>query len=414
MKKVLLASAALLALSTAAQAAEPVKLSIGGYATQMMGYAGNDNATIFTSGETASTAVDHKVRFDTQDDVNINFLGSTKLDNGITVGVEVDTFGSQRKDSRANAAGNLNTKRSFITVGTVAGTLIVGEREDALYIVHSAAPDVGTVGLQDGYWHQFVATPYYHKLMNTTSTSRYDDRSNKISYVSPSWNGLAAAASYVPAIGESNSGATTVPSSYEYNGVDLTTMHGSASGVNFGGGDLYGAGLAFANTFGDVSIKADTGVGRANIAGLTVYQGGTQVAYAGFTLGGSILNRHVESDASLAPVAQVNSGTGALTQATAYAGQSWDLGLAYATGPYSVSLGYFHDTTKKAETTAGHTDNGYAADSTDVIMLGGKYVMGPGVALTASVGQVDYKTASTNIGDKNKGVLAVTGIRVDF
>ena len=424
MKKVLLASAALLALSTVAQAAEPVKLSIGGYAQEWAGVASNQNGTVFStstgpagtygSGGTVSTAADRRTGFDVQDDVNINFVGSTKLDNGITVGVEVDTFGSQRADTRANTLGNDNTKRSFVTLGSAFGTAIVGEREDALYIVHNSAPDVG-LGLQDGAWFQWVGNPGQHKLYTATNTSRYDDRTNKISYVTPSWNGLAAAASYVPDISRASGGGTTsMPSSSDVATITALPL-GSVNTVNFGGGDLYGAGLAFANTFGDVSIKADAGVGQANIANLRVFQGGTQVSYAGFTLGGSILNRHVANDATLGDVnTNLPQGTNvnAFTKAAAFAGQSWDLGLAYATGPYSASIGYFHDTTKKYDTTTSL--RGFGADSTGVYMLSGKYVMGPGVALQASVARVEYNSAEGYAAEQNKGWLGVTGVRVDF
>lgn len=411
MKKVLLASAALLALGTAAQAAEPVKLSIGGYAVQYVGYAQNSKDALFSSAanQTANSATDHKVSFDTQDDVNINFVGSTKLDNGITVGVEVDTFGSQRLDSRTNNSGNANTKRSFVTVGSAYGTAIIGEREDALYIVHNSAPDVGATGLQDGSWFQWVADPTYHKTFNATTTSRYDDRGNKISYVTPSFYGLAAAASYAPDIGRTTAGGhTTVQSSYEYNGQTATTAHGLVNGTDFGSGDVYGAGVAFANTFGGVSIKADAGMAQANIANLQLFQGGLQVGYAGFTLGGSILNRHVADDSTLQPA----SGSNAFAKSAAYAGQSWDAGLAYTTGPYSVSVGYFHDSTKKYETDSNHKS--FGADSTGVWSLGGKYVMGPGVSLLASLAYVGYNSTSTNKGDANHGVLGVTAVRVDF
>ena len=432
MKKVLLASAALLALGTVAQAAEPVKLSIGGYAQEWAGVATNQNDAVFSStvgpngaygSTTSGSAANKRASFDVQDDVNINFVGSTKLDNGITIGVEVDTFGSQRQDSRTNPDGNTDVKRSFVTVGTVAGTAIIGEREDALYIVHNSAPDVG-IGLQDGAWYQWVANPSHHKLYTATNTSRYDDRTNKLSYVSPSYYGFAAAASYVPDISRTNgAGTTSMPSSSDVNGAlngsaytacggstnscGLASGAGSVNGADFGTGDLYGAGLAYANTIGGVSIKADAGVGQANIANLRVYQGGLQISYAGFTLGGSILNRNVSSSATLGGADQ-----GAETQALAYAGQSFDVGLSYTTGPYAVSLGTFHDTTKKWDTT-----DGYAADSTNVYMLSGKYILGTGVALQASIGDVKYYASyklAADSSQENNGWLGLTGIRVDF
>lgn len=410
MKKVLLASAALLALGTAAQASDPVKLSIGGYAIENVGYAHNNTGLQLND-------------VDVQDDVNVNFIGSAKLDNGITVGVEVDTFGSQRQDTRAvnsdcgkkgitgtgaDCGGNGNVKRSFVTVGTAYGTAIVGEREDVGYIVHNSAPDVGSIGLQDGTWFQWVVSPKYHRAYTATNASRYDDRTQKFTYVSPSLYGLAAAFTYAPSISSSLAGHTSVPTASDN---AVWAPAGYVNGANFGG-DLYVYGLAYANTFGDVSVKADAGFGQANIANLRVYQGGLNVGYAGFTLGGSIFNRHVSDDAT------VNGFGGSVAQGLAYAGQSWDLGLSYKIGAYAVSLGYFHDTTKDGLEAVNGATNAYggAADSTQVWSLGGAYTAGPGVTFRSGLEYISYKDGN-GLGDpthKNQGVAFVNGVKIDF
>jgi len=420
MKKVLLASAALLALGTAAQAAEPVKLSIGGYAIENVGYA--TNSSLDNSGGTTA-----KNNVDVQSDIVVSFAGSTKLDNGITVGVDVEMFGSQRKDSRSvngscggtgygtpNCGGNDNIKRDYVTVGSAFGTAIVGEREDVGYIVHNNAPSVGPVGAADGTWWQWVAPPSNHRVYTSTDASRYDDRTNKFTYVTPAFYGLAAGFTYAPSISMTQAGHTTIPSSSD-NATYATS--GAAIGSDFGG-DLYVGGLAYANTFGDVSIKADAGIGQANIANLRVFQGGTQISYAGFTLGGSIFNRNVPTGATVNGIAASNTNG---ARALAYAGQSWDAGLSYATGPYSVSLSYFNDRSKDSSVLNSlsglgttHTD---VADSTQVWSLGAAYVAGPGVTFRASVSSVVYQdgnSASTSSKDKNAGIAAVTGVKVDF
>jgi len=403
MKKVLLATTALIAFgAVSANAAEPVKLAIGGYMIEDVGYATNG------SGQAKSNV-------DVQSDVNVNFVGSSKLDNGITVGVEVDTFGSQRKDTRNvaynGAAGNSDVKRSFLTASGGFGALIVGEREDALYIIHNSAPDVGDVGLQDGRWFQWVQTPANHRVYTATNTSRYDDRTQKISYVTPSFYGLAAGASYVPSTSLSSAGHASIVSNSD--NANLTNT-GSVNGTDFGG-DVYGAGLTFNNTFGGVSVKADLGAAQANIVGLDVYQGGLQVGYAGFTFGGSILNRHVGSSATV-DVGSLGRVTGQrLAKTAAYAGQSWDAGVAYATGPYAVSLGYFGDRSKD-DGISGTMGNGGGADSTGVWTLSGAYTMGPGVAWHNSVSKVTYTDGAggQTAANANKGYAVVTGLRVDF
>jgi len=420
MKKVLLASVALVAFAGAAQAADKLALSIGGYAYEAVGYAGNKTALA-------------KSKVDSQDDVVVSFAGTTKLDNGVTVGVNVDTFGSQRQDSRnvngncgktglvgtANCTGNSNVKRSYTTVSGVFGAVIVGEREDVGYIVHNSAPTVGATGLQDGSWFQWIASPSQHRLYNTTNASRYDDRGNKVTYVTPTFQGFTAGVTYAPSISNSTSGHTSIVTNSDY---AVWGPKGMINGADFGG-DLYVGGVAYANKFGDVSIKADAGVGQANIVNLRVFQGGTQISYQGFTVGGSIFNRSVPSNAELNGVNTVGALGGAhvtpsaLARTAAYAGQSWDAGVSYANGPASVSVGYFHDVSKSVQ---GLNGTG-KSDSTAVWELGAAYVMGPGVTLKGSIANVDYKgdilssaSAASVAANNNKGTLVVTGVKVDF
>ena len=96
MKKVLFASAAAIAFGVVAQAqaADPITLSIGGDATEWAGYVTNKQGANYNlDGSTPSSQALHVVS--EQDAININFAGKTKLDNGLTVAVEVDTNGSQ-------------------------------------------------------------------------------------------------------------------------------------------------------------------------------------------------------------------------------------------------------------------------------------------------------------------------------
>ena len=162
MKKILLAGVAAAAFgAVAAQAAEPVKMSIGGTASQWAGYATNkDSANISNGGGTSS---DKRVKFDTQDDVRINFSGSTKLDNGITVSVEVDTLGTQGTNSHTRTTGNKNVQKTFTAITTAYGTIEAGEQDNVGALIHNSSPDVGGIGGQDGNWMNWVVAPQTHK-----------------------------------------------------------------------------------------------------------------------------------------------------------------------------------------------------------------------------------------------------------
>jgi len=436
MKKVLLASTALVALgAVSAQAAEPIKLSLGGYIVENIGYAENNKFNASTA-----PAATKKVQFWNQDDMTISVIGSTKLDNGISVSVQADLYGTATPPSRSingacgktnvltgavnvatYCAGNEVIKRSYATVATAVGTLIVGEREDATYIVHNSAPDVSPLGpIGDGYWYWWVSSPSKHRGLSLDNDSRYDGRGNKISYVTPAWNGLAAAFSYVPSISlYQNSGPGAGPSSSDAAN-SVTT--GYINGTDFGG-DAFGGGLAYANTFGALSVKADATVVQANIANLTIYQGGINLGYGGFTVGGSILSRDAGSNESVNGVYTTAAASGiggagvtaaALAQALAYAGNAMTVGISYKTGPLAFSGAYFHDNSKSL---VGFNGTG-KADSTEVYQFGTAYTAGPGVTFRGGVSYVNYKgsvlAAASPQNNNNDGIAVVTGLKLDF
>lgn len=445
MKKVLLASSALLAFGAiSAQAAEPIKLGLSGTIVENFGYV--DNSKLNSSSAPATT---HVNKFHEQDDGTITIKGNTTLDNGITVAAQWDLYGYSGSQSRSvngscgktasdftaaaptsKCAGDIALKRAFVTIGTQAGSLILGEREDATYIVHTSAPDVSPLSpIGDGYFYYWMVGPSNHRNLTLDNDSRWDDRGNKITYVSPSFHGLAAAFTYVPTMSSSLGSGSGTPATSIDNA--LFSGNGQINGADFGG-DAYGGGLAFSNTVMGVGVKADATLVQANIVNMRIYQQGLQLSYAGFTLGGSSLIRDVPGDATLntlasnAAVSAALVGQGvsaanaagttpaALAQAGAYAGNTYTLGLSYTTGPYSVSAAMFHDNTKSIK---GLNGTG-KADSTDVYDFGAAYAAGPGVVFRAGVGYVDYRGSVLNstqaYNNNNSGVIVLTGAKLDF
>jgi predicted porin len=436
MKKILLASSALLAFgAVSAQAADPIKLGISGSIVENFGYV--DNSKLNESAAPPTTKV-NKVH--EQDDGTISILGKTTLDNGITVAAQWDLYGYSGSQSRSvngscgksasaftaatptsTCAGDIALKRAYVTIGTAAGTVILGEREDATYIVHTSAPDVSPLApIGDGYFYYWMVDPANHRNLTLDNDSRYDDRGNKVTYISPAFHGLAAAFTYIPSVSSSAGSGSGTPATSS----DTATYvgNGQINGANFGG-DAYGGGLAYSDNLRGVAVKADATVVQANIVNLRIYQQGLQVSYAGFTLGGSSLIREVPGNAtvngiysyaSAATTAGVGTTPAAIAQAAAYAGNTFTIGLSYATGPYSVSAAMFHDNTKSIKALNGTGK----ADSTDVYDFGAAYAAGPGVTLRAGVGYVDYKgsllNAATPWVNNNDGIIALTGVKLDF
>ncbi|HLN22346.1 MAG TPA: porin, partial [Patescibacteria group bacterium] len=125
-------------------------------------------------------------------------------------------------------------------------------------------------------------------------------------------------------------------------------------------------------------------------------QGGLNVGYAGFTVGGSYINRIIADDSLAIKTA---GGQGA----------SWDAGVSYITGPYGVSVTYFAG----AAANANHF-NKVGMDRDSTVTLAGSYDLGPGVAVKTSVFNTNWTSASGTLANKNDGVGVVSGITVAF
>ena len=143
MKKILLGSTAIVAAGMivsapvmAAAHAEKMKLSVGGYMEQWVGFTSGDNGVNQDySG------------FDIKSDAEIHFKGSTKLDNGMTIGVNVQLEASQNGDQ---------IDESYMIVKGSFGEINIGDENSAMYKMHYAPSDYG-IGINSGdvtAWNQ--------------------------------------------------------------------------------------------------------------------------------------------------------------------------------------------------------------------------------------------------------------------
>lgn len=414
MKKLLLASTALLAGSAfAAQAAEPVKLSVGGFLQGQVIIMDQDKVA------NAAGAVTEAANVDTQSFGQINFKGSTKLDNGIGVDVAVETLATQWADSR-NASGangsrgngnNGNVRRAYLALTSSFGQIILGQREDYGFITANSAPDVGW-GVQDGDWGNVFNLPAGYYANWTTNNSRYNARTEKITLITPTFAGFSAGFTYTPDINQGNTGNLAIASDTDT--VANAAVGGSLINRSAFAGDQYQVGATYTNKFGDVGVKANVAVSQFDVANMTTYQGGLQVTYAGFAVGGSIFNRDVgKSERVYTSTGAVYNGRGLMR-----AGTNFDVGASYTTGPYAVSLGYFQDKSKGLAGATADNANSLlglgAAGKTQVYSLAGKYAMGPGVDFRTSFYYADLDSNRTTQYSENKGFAVISGVRVTF
>lgn len=362
MKKTLILTSALvgagLLAATPASAAEKVKLGLGGFMEQWVGFSEQDGSYEGTNDYGS---------FDAKSDTEVHFTGSTKLDNGLTVSatveLEADRNGSSIDDT-------------YVQVDSpTLGSLQIGAVGDAVNAISIFAPDVG-IENTDGDVSNWVRNP-----LSITSAATFVDQGNfqKVNYFSPVFAGLQVVASYTP---DASSTDMDVPNE-----------------VNGGDAQAYGFGAAYSRQIEGVGFSADVGYAvttgtLAGVGNLESWQGGANLTYAGFTLGGSYINYSED----------VASGS---TKSNNQDGYAWDVGVSYATGPYSVSLSYF---ASKYE-----GDTTVAADEEQAqLMLSGAYNMGPGVNVKGSVFTADYDDETTTATANNDGWGAVAGLTLDF
>jgi hypothetical protein len=397
MKKLLIGTSALVAAASfagAAQAADPIKLSVGGYGAVMVGYASQDDDYLTATGREV-TGVDVK------GDNEIHFKGSTTLDNGLTVAVKYEMEAGGR-----NSSADVSDEYS-ISISGGFGTIVAGADDNALVAIAKGAPRVGgrlfNGALDEG---DLIGGAYVLNPGSTAPNATFvnsNGDSESLSYISPALAGFTLGATYVPDI----------------NGDDNAAQPVQAAGAATGSNEAYGVGLMWNGEVGAVSIGveggylwADAGANVSTITGSAAYaagheewQAGAQVGYAGFKLGAAY--RDLSTDVKSIDGAGY-TGRG---QIDAHA---WEVGASYKTGPYGVSLSYFSSET---ENTALNVSD----DTTEVWELAGEYAMGPGVALVGGVGYVDFEngtaagsTAAAVNRNQNNGWVVATGLSLSF
>jgi len=389
MKHSLYATTALCAAATlgaGAAEADGIKLGISGYTN-----------TLFSAGGLNTTGS----RDNPGDDPNYNatglwadgeiwFDGVYRHDNGIEFGarVEMEIFASSTSEDTIS--------QHFIFVESDYGRVEAGSRYSAAYQMHYAAPAVG-LPINSGWVTVFIpANPDSTVAFVTPSVSTYidyGDKENQITYYTPRIQGFQLGLSYAPSINFSGDGQNFPVEA------DRNTQYSNGFSV----------GANYVEEFGDWGVALATGYRRSDApedvtnAGGDDYQSvslGANLSYAGVTIGGSYAN---------AFDGQVTVDSGTIVNSTE--GQSWDVGIAYGQGPWTIGATYLQTEVEGAPAGtpgfvgSGNDDKLYAASA------GIDYVLGPGIN---AIGGVMYGRWSAESGAVNTGVIAAAGLTLSF
>jgi predicted porin len=337
-KQILSTSAIALGVAMAAPAsAQEWNLDWGGFANTHVGISSidrnaanealfpgidNDGVNIFTNSE-------------------IIFSPNVTLDNGMTFGFNVQM-------EALNGGGGVDgIDESYVTISSdTLGRIDLGSENSAGYRSMVAAPQVGSMPINSRSTSAFVPVTGSGGFRQAALSSYTEVAGNndvqRITYFTPSFNGLTLGVSYAP----SSAGNASNNAPVNFN---------SAANIT----DIFDLGVGYSQSFNgvDVNVGARWGTGSSNLAGRSdpeTWGIGASVSVSGFSFGGA----YAENDNGFAGNVGDQEG--------------WSLGASYdIAGPWSVGLeGYF-----------GETDNGAAPSSDyEAYKLGASRSLGAGVS----------------------------------
>lgn len=328
-------------------------------------YAGSaqtgDNYTLELSGE-----LEHNISIYDQDvsdgrgrgyrfsmeDLEVYIHAGAKADNGIKYGIRLELNANPDDTTAADEAW------AYIS-GDRWGHLELGDNDDAAdrMFVNAESVMAANAGW-DGRMFDVVNTGTAGGITDSFVSNTGD--ASKIIYFTPRIAGFQLGASLTPDTGHNGLSAVERDDDGDFeNVVDL--------GVNWEGsfGDF---GILLSATYETGSGEPNTSAGantNTSVEDPEVWSIGGKVTFGGFALAAGY------ADFNETGLATAVSATGA------DAGNWWNVGASYATGPWTVSLAYL-DTTK---------DNGGGLGSTDwqVISAGVTYNLAPGWNLSGEI-----------------------------
>lgn len=406
-KHFLLGTTALLAGAVAmpdyVSAEEPLRLQVRGYKNEFFAVGDVDSdVTGVDFGNTSEFS-----------DGEVHFRGDTTLDNGLTIGVQIEL--------EAIGATSDDIDEAYTTIDGDFGRLVIGSENLASYTAFWAttAPSVG-IPINSGWITAFVPQPSGSTLgfrsPGLTTNATLTNDTFQISYLSPRFGGFQFVAGYAP---------TDAVSGDPKNGVtdEEDEIH-----------NIFGVGLNFSQSFNSLDFGAAVGYERGEQSNQSddaggddpqIIKAGVSLGFAGFTIAGSYASefdgrsRTATGEGEAIVVSNVGN-TGLIFQdlnndgeidfspgtvtTTSSEGQSWDAGISYATGPWGISATYFHGEEEGSVDVAGD-------DEVDAYVGAISYALGPGITTSLSV---LYGKFDNEDGVESEATMGILGLAVKF
>lgn len=343
MKKLLLGTAAIAGLVLASAPAQAqMELTIGGHSKNYIGYLDQDNSNVN--------------EFDILRETELHFNGESTLDNGLTFGFQIET--------EVDGADASTIEESYIYMSGTWGRVNLGSEDGAAYLLQVSVPSADSN--IDGIRQYIQPVNYTGTNVATTTFDYAQDQSaaaEKITYLSPNYNGFQFGASVTPDMGDAATNGTTGFNT-DTAGVidDIYDVAARYEGVVSNFGYAFGAGYtkADANDAWNVGLDVDSGP---------------------FGIGA------VYTDAEAALGADATNDTETLV-----------VGVDYTTGPFKFGASYFNQDINTVAETDRYTG-------------GVVYTAGPGLSFRGSISQIDTDIVGATDVDATS---VLGGIQINF
>ena len=363
----LLVSTALVSIAAMSPAHAEMEVTVGGY----MGF----QAAAFDNDAANSSDRD----FQSETELHVKAKG--KADNGLEYGANMELT--------LSTSDTTNADETNLYLAGDWGRVELGDQDGAGSEMAVLAPSVG-IGQVRGSYNDFViaadrghrnsegASDTFLKAIDTNDAT-------KVTYYSPKLAGFQAGVSYAPEVDDDADGE-------QVQFADNAGNHDNAFelGLHYAG-EISGVGVKVGGKY--TMADAKTGSGREDIGAWGL---GAQLAYNGFTVGGSYVD---DGDSGLA-TGTANDDVTKVTLGVTYETKVWGVGLSYAQVDFDNAGTSFE--------AAGATGSGgdYTAWG-----VGATYKIAPG--LSTGVDFVAYDRDRVTGADSDGNVL-ITEIRAAF
>jgi len=410
MKRILLAGTAIAGVALLSQPAHAdLKLDLGGYFRGYMVYAdnkeNNNNNTLRT--------------FNFSKDAEVHFTGETTTDMGLTVGAHFelkmlsnnqDGYGVPNQNQNSGLNGTFNSgstvDESYIYFSGGWGRVNFGEEDGAAYLLQVAAPsaDSNIDGLRPSI-QGFSSDVWANGSANGNSTNPFNGNvqnwvmgydnadfrhTDRITYLTPKWNGFQAGASYAP-----NQGAVQVDGNVAGMPNDNTDRFQDLWEVSARwDGEWSGVGISAGGGYSSATPGTKAAAGNFASEDLRTWDAGLNLTWQGWSLGGAYLN----------------SNTG--TSGANHEFRAWDVGLGWDNGPWHAGASWW-DGRWDANSYGGSALNLADRLKIDRYTVGGGYTYGPGMSFRGAVAWADVKNGTGGGGDITP-VQVTLGTDVNF